>query len=129
MTETVGIRNSTSLPPGHNHRHRRAVLPVRRFGLGVATGFLLAASLLAAATACGARGSGQGGPPQQNTVGPTQQKGIQIAEQITGGEQIDRMLITDHLYLNGPDGTTFEISVGKDANGQDVVTATRVFPK
>jgi len=125
MTETVATRNSTSLPPGHNHCRRRAVLPVRRFALGVATGFVLAVSLLATSTACG----GQGGPPQQINVGPTQQQGIQIAEEITGGEQIDRMLITDHLYLNGPDGTTFEISVGKDANGKDVVTATRVVPK
>jgi hypothetical protein len=95
---------------------------VRRFALGVATGLVLAAALLATSTACG----GHGGPPQQNTVGPTQQKGIQIAEQITGGEQIDRMFITDHLYL---DGTTFEISVGKNANGEEVVTATRVSPK
>jgi hypothetical protein len=98
---------------------------VRRFALGVATGLVLAAALLATSTACG----GHGGPPRQNTVGPTQQNGIQIAEQITGGEQIDRMFITDHLYLNGPDGTTFEISVGKNANGEDVVTATRVSPK
>jgi hypothetical protein len=125
MTQTVTTRNSTSLPPGRNHRRRREVLPVRRFALGVATGFVLAASLLATSTACG----GRGGPPQQINVGPTQQKGIQIAETITGGEQIDTFFITDHLYLNGPDGTTFEISVGKDANGKDVVTATRVSPK
>ena len=126
MTETVATRNLTGLPSGRNHRRRRAVLPVRRFALGVATGFVLAASVLATSTACG---GGHGGPPQQINVGPTQQKGIQIAETITGGEQIDTFFITDHLYLNGPDGMTFEISVGKDANGKDVVTATRVSPK
>lgn len=109
MTETATSQNSTNLP-------------VRRFALGVATGFVLAASLLATSTACGR----QGGPPRQDTVGPTQQKGIQIAEQITGGEQIDTMFITDHLYLNGPDGTTFEISVGKDPNGKDTLTLTPV---
>ena len=40
---------------------------------------------------------------------------------ITGGEQIDRITVTDHLYLE-KDGTKYEISVGKD----EVVTATRV---
>ncbi len=35
------------------------------------------------------------------------------------------MNITDHLYLN-KSGTKYEISVGKDASGNDVVTVTRV---
>jgi hypothetical protein len=124
MTETATTRNSTSPSPGHNRRRRRAVLPARRFALGVATGFVLAVALLATTTACG--GGGQGGPAQQINVGPTQQKGIPIAEEITGGEQIDRMVITEHLYLNGPDGTTFEVSVGKDANGKDTLILTPV---
>ena len=103
MTETVTSRDSTSMPPRPDRRRRRAVLPVRRFALGVATGFVLAASLLAVCTACG---SGPG-------------------EYISGGQQIDWITITDHLYLE-KDGTKFEISVGKDASGKDVVTATRV---
>jgi hypothetical protein len=47
MTETVTLPDSTSMSAGHNHTHRRAVLPVRRFALGVATGFVLGPSLLA----------------------------------------------------------------------------------
>ena len=97
MTETVTSRDSTSMSRD-NHRHRRAMLPARRFALGVATGLVLAASLLAVCTACGGEG-----------------------EYITGGEQIDRITVTDQLYLE-KDGTKYEISVGKD----DVVTATRV---
>ena len=96
MTETVTSRDSTSMPLGHNHRRRRAVLPVRRFALGVATGFVLAVSLLAA---CGDGGN-------------------YTAE--------DTLFVKQHLYLNGPDGAKFEISVGKDASGKDVVTAARV---
>ncbi len=47
------------------------------------------------------------------------------AEEFTsGGEQIDTLVIANHLYLHGPGGTMFEISVGKDASGKDVVTAT-----
>jgi hypothetical protein len=94
MSETVTLRDWTSMSPGHNHRHRRALLPVRRFALGVATGFVLAVSLLAA---CG------GNYTEEDTL---------FAKQ--------------HLYLNDPGGTKFEISVGKDASGKDVVTATRV---
>jgi hypothetical protein len=48
-----------------------------------------------------------------------------VARYVTGGEQIDTMIITDHLYLYGPGETVFGISVGKDASGKDVVTATR----
>src|SRR5258708_6606605 len=102
MTEIAKTRNPMSLSHGNEHRLRRAVLPARRFALSVATGFGLAASLLATSTACGGH-QNTGGPVQQITVGLTQQKGIQIAEEITGGEQIDTMFITDHLYLNGPD--------------------------
>jgi hypothetical protein len=97
MTETVTSRDSTSMPPGQNHRRRRAVLPVTRFALGVATGLVFAVSLLAA---CGGNG------------------GNYTAE--------DTLFVKQHLYLNGPDGAKFEISVGKDASGKDVVTATRV---
>ncbi len=89
MSETVTSRDSTSLRGGF-----RATSPVRRFPLGVVTGLVLAASLLAA---CG---------------GTT--------------EEFDTVTINNHLYLKGPDGTKFEISVGKDASGKDVVTATRV---
>jgi hypothetical protein len=38
----------------------------------------------------------------------------------------DTLFVKQHLYLNGPDGVKFEISVVKDASGKDVVTATRV---
>jgi hypothetical protein len=34
------------------------------------------------------------------------------------------MVITDHLYLHGPGGALFDIGVGKDASGKDVVTPT-----
>ena len=43
----------------------------------------------------------------------------------SGGEQVDWMNITDHLYLN-KNGTKYEISVGQDASGNDVVTVTPV---
>ena len=89
MTETVTSRDSISL-----RRGLRAMLPVRRFALGVVTGIALSASLLAG---CG---------------GTT--------------EEFDTVTINNHLYLKGSDGTKFEISVGKDASGKDVVTATRV---
>jgi hypothetical protein len=81
------------MPPRRDHR-RRAVIPVRRFALGVATGFVLAVSPL---VACG---------------------GNSTEEEI--------LFVKQHLYLNGPDGAKFEISVVKDASGKDVVTATRV---
>ena len=68
---------------------------MRRFALGVATGIVLAVSLLAA---CG---------------GPTT-------------EELGILSVKQHLYLNGPDGAKFEISVGKDASGKAVVTATPV---
>jgi hypothetical protein len=96
MSEMVTSRDSTSMSPGRNHRRCRAVLPVRRFALGVATGFVLAVLLLAA---CGAN----------------------FTEE-------DTLFVKQHLYLNDPGGTKFEISVGKDASGKDVVTATRVPP-
>jgi hypothetical protein len=48
-----------------------------------------------------------------------------VARYVTGGEQIDTMIITDHLYLHGLGEMVFGISVGKDASGKDVVTATR----
>jgi hypothetical protein len=67
---------------------------VRRFALGVATGFVLAVSLLAA---CGADST-----------------------------EWDTLTVNQHLYLKDPDGMKFEINIGKDASGQDVVTATRV---
>jgi hypothetical protein len=38
----------------------------------------------------------------------------------------DIVNVDQHLHLKGPDGTEFEISIGKDANGNDVLTATRV---
>ncbi|WNG91079.1 hypothetical protein [Mycobacterium sp. ITM-2016-00318] len=91
MTEK---RDSTTAPTGQDHRRTRALLPVRRFALGVATGAVLAVSLLAA---CGGDST-----------------------------EWDTLTVNQHLYLNGPDGTKFEISVGKDASGQDVVTATRI---
>jgi hypothetical protein len=69
-------------------------LPVRRFVLGVATGLVLAVSLLAA---CGGNYTEE-----------------------------DTLFVKRHLYLNGPDAAKFEISVGTDASGKYVVTATRV---
>jgi hypothetical protein len=92
MTETATSCDSTSMPPRCNPR--RAVPPVRRFGLGVATGFALAMLLF---VACGA-----------NTT------------------EEDTLFVKQHLFLNGPDGAKFEISIVKDASGKDVVTATRV---
>lgn len=94
MTETVTTGDSTSTLPGHNHRGRRAMLPVGRFALGVVTGFVLAVSLL---VACGANYTEE-----------------------------DTLFVKQHLYLNGPEGAKFEISVVKDASGKDVVIATRV---
>ena len=94
MTQTVTSRDSTRMPPRRNHRGRRAVLPVRRFALGVATGFALAVALL---VACGANYTEE-----------------------------DTLFVKQHLYLNGPDGAKFEISIVKGASGKDVVTATRV---
>jgi hypothetical protein len=38
----------------------------------------------------------------------------------------DTLFVKQHLFLNGPDGAKFEISIVKDASGNDVVTATRV---
>ena len=92
MTETVTSRDSTGVAAGHDHNLLRLLLPVRRFALGVATGFVLAVSLLAA---CGGNYTEE-----------------------------DILFVKQHLYLNGPGGTKFEISVGKDASGKDVVTAT-----
>jgi hypothetical protein len=34
--------------------------------------------------------------------------------------------VVTHLYLNGLGGTKYEVSIGKDASGKDVVTATPV---
>jgi hypothetical protein len=86
MTQTVTSQGSTTL-----RRVLRARLPVRRFALGVATGFVLAVSLLAA---CGANYTEE-----------------------------DTVFVKEHLYLNGPGGTKYEISIGKDASGKDSVTA------
>ena len=99
---------------------RRLATPLadRRFALGLATGLVLAASLLATLMACG-----NSAAPTSMTHGETH-GGVGVGESIPGGEQIDTMIITDHLYLHGPSGSTFEISVVKDANGGDVVTAT-----
>jgi hypothetical protein len=102
MTVTVTSRNSANLPPRTEDRRLRAPTPVRRFAVRVATGLVLAASLLAVCTAC----SG-------------------AASTLHGGQEVDWMNITDHLYLN-KDGTKYEISVGQDASGNDVVTVTPV---
>jgi hypothetical protein len=100
MTETVMTsRNSTIL-----RRGLRATVPVRRYALGVATCLVLAASLLA-------------GCKNSTCTGCTLDVDILNADRITVGK---------HLYLKGPDGTKFEISVGNDASGKDVVTATPV---
>ena len=100
---------------------RRLATPLaeKRFALGIATGLLLAVSLLGTVTACGSSA-----PTTSVTHGETHGGLGAVGESITGGEQIDTMIITDHLYLHGPGGTMFEIGVGKDANGRDVVTAT-----
>jgi hypothetical protein len=37
MTETVRSPDSTRTPPGHNHRRRRAALPLRRYGTVILT--------------------------------------------------------------------------------------------
>ena len=55
---------------------------------------------------------------------PAAHSDVGVGEFISGGEQIDTLVIANHLYLHGPGGTMFEISVGKDASGKDVVTAT-----
>jgi hypothetical protein len=102
MTETVTSRNSANLPR-IEHRRLRAPMPVRRFAFRIATGLVLAASLLAVCTAC---------------HGPT-------SAIYGGGKSVDWVNITDHLYLN-KNGTKYEISVGKDASGNDVVTVTPV---
>ena len=90
MTEK---RDSTTAPTGQDHR-RSERFAFEALELGVATGAVLAVSLLAA---CGGDST-----------------------------EWDTLTVNQHLYLNGPDGTKFEISVGKDASGQDVVTATRI---
>jgi hypothetical protein len=90
------------------HRRLRAPMAVRRFALGVATGLVLAASLLAICMTWSR-------PAHSQPVGQIH----------TGGLQIDTLIVTDHLYLRGPGGTEFEINLGKDASGKDVVTATR----
>ena len=74
-------------------------MPAKRFALGVATGFLLAMPLLAA---CGG-----------------QTDNLDVVN-------LNMLTVDQHLYLKGPDGTKFEISVGKDPSGKDVVTATPV---
>jgi hypothetical protein len=101
MTATVTSRESKRMPLGQDHRRRRAVLPARRYGLGVATCLVLATSPMA----------GCDGGTSTETVDNLN------AHTITVGQ---------HLYIKAPDGTKFEISVGKDASGKDVVTATRV---
>ena len=111
MTETVTPRNSANLLPRTGDRRLRAPTPVRRFALRVATGLVLAASVLAVCTSCG--------------TSVTECSGCSPARTLTGGEQVDWMNITDHLYLN-KNGTKYEISVGKDASGNDVVTVTPV---
>lgn len=90
-------------------RRLQALIAARRFALGVVTGLVLAASVLATFTAWSE---------------PTAHSDIGVGQIITGGEQIDTMVITDHLYLHGPGGALFEISVGKDGNGKAVVSAT-----
>ncbi len=94
MSGTFTSGESTRMPPGHKHPVRRVVLSSRRFALGVAAGFVLAMSLLAA---CGGNSTEE-----------------------------DTLFVKQHLYLDGPDGVKFEISVVKDASGKDVVNATRV---
>jgi hypothetical protein len=89
MTLTNTRRDSTILQRG-----LRATLPVRRFALGVATGFVLAVSLLAACAA--------------------------------NYTEEDTLFVKEHLYLNGPDATKYEINIGKDASGKDIVTAKPV---
>ena len=60
----------------------------------MATGFLLAVSLLAA---CGANYTEE-----------------------------DTLFVKQHLYINGPGATKYEIGIGKDASGKDIVTANPV---
>jgi hypothetical protein len=83
----------------HTPSRRRMALPAKRFALGVATGFLLAIPLL---SACGG-----------------QTDNLDVVS-------LNKLTVDQHLYLKGPDGTKFEISVGKDASGKDVVAATPV---
>jgi hypothetical protein len=90
-------------------RRLHASVSLRRFTLGVVTGVVLAASLLAAFV---------------TWTEPTAHSDIGVGQITTGGEQIDTMVITDHLYLHGSGGALFDIRVGKDASGKDVVTAT-----
>jgi hypothetical protein len=59
------------------------------FTLGVVTGVVLAASLLAAFV---------------TWTEPTAHSDIGVGQITTGGEQIDTMVITDHLYLHGSGG-------------------------
>jgi hypothetical protein len=85
-------------------RRLRARIAKRRFALGVATG----ASLLGIFMAWGE---------------PAAHSDVTVAEVIKGGQAIDTLVVTDHLYLHGPGGTLFEISVGKDASGNATLTA------
>jgi len=83
----------------HTPSRRRMALSARRFALGVLTGFLLATPLLAA---CGG-----------------QTDNLDVVN-------LNKLTVDQHLYLKGPDGKKFEISVAKDASAKDVVTATPV---
>jgi hypothetical protein len=38
----------------------------------------------------------------------------------------DTLYIQEHPYLNGPGGTKYEVSIGKDASGEVLVTVTPV---
>jgi hypothetical protein len=89
-------------------RRLQGLIAVRRFTLGVVTGLVFAGSLMATFMAWS-------GPAAHSDVG--------VGQITSGGEQIDTMVITDHLYLRGPGGALFDVSVGKDASGKAVVNA------
>jgi hypothetical protein len=89
-------------------RRLQRLIAVRRFTLGVVTGLVFAGSLMATVMAWS-------GPAAHSDVG--------VGQMTTGGESIDTLVITDHLYLRGPGGALFDISVAKDASGKAVVNA------
>ena len=87
----------------------QALIAVRRFALGVVTGLVLGVSVLATFMAWSE---------------PAAHSDIGVGQITTGGEQIDTLVITDHLFLHGPGGALFDISVGKDASGKAAVNST-----
>lgn len=115
MTEIVTPRKSTSMPLGNDRRRRRrAMLHARRHALGAAP-FLILAAWLPAGCGNGPNEVSSGG--SETCTGCTLDVDEVNVGTITGDQ---------HLYLKFPDGTKYEISVGKDASGDRVMTPTLI---